>query len=187
MIALGFKFLPFQKPRECWAEPGHIYLEDNGRIIDCPSTIKESLPVQVNQFQSTSAMWVLYNPDRTVMYVGNKFGTYTGVRLSDGVLLSCGSWNKPFREWDVCGYIDDNAILIDVHDKRTLVMPIGGDTFVLHNPIYGWDTLQGEMYRIQASPHVPIVFCERGLISFERDGTWVSTPEARGPSAPLQL
>lgn len=184
---MGFKFVPFQKPRECWAEPGHIYLKDNGRIIDCASSIKESLPVQTNQFTSETAMWVLYSYDRSRMFVGNNYGQYMEIRLSDGVMLSCGSWNKPYHEWETCGVYMDLSVVIDVTDKRTIVFPAGGETFVLHHPIQWWDADQAVIQASMSVPSVPIVWCERGLVNFERDGTWVSTPTARGPDAPLQL
>lgn len=182
---MGFKFVPFQKPRECWAEPEHIYVRDGNSILDCKCSIKEALPPQINPFVSDTAMWVLYTPDRSIMYVGNSYGQWQKVRLSDGVLLACGIWNKPYREWEPCGYVDDMGILINRTDHKTLVLPPHGDTFVLNEPVYYWDLMHAEYYSSQADPETPIVLTERGLVNFERDGTWVPTRPAQGTNAPL--
>ena len=182
---MGFKFVPFQKPRECWAEPGHIYVRDGSKVLDFQCSIKESLPPQVNAYTSDTAMWVLFSPDRTTLYVGNSYGLWQKVRLADNVLLGCGSWMKPYREWEACGYVDDMGVLIDRIDHKTLVLPHTGDTFVLHEPVYYWDMMHAELYASKADPGVPIVLTERGLVNFERDGTWIPTPDVKGPTTSL--
>ncbi len=184
---MGFKFVPFQKPLECWAEPGHIFVREADAVIDCKTSLNETLRPQVNSFTSETAMFVLYDDTRTYMYVGNQYGTYQKIRLSDGVLMACGSWVKPYREWEPCGYVDAMGCLISKYDHRTIVLPHDGSIFRLHEPCYYWDMMHAEYYSQQADPGVPIILTERGLVNFERDGTWVPTRLAEGPNAPLLL
>ncbi len=184
---MGFKFVPFQKPFECWVEPGHIYVREADTVHDCQTSLMEHLSPQTNNFSSETAMFVLYDDTHQYMVVGNKYNTYQRIRVADGILMSCGSWCKPYREWEPCGYVDDMGCFISLTDHRTIVLPHDGSTFRLHQPAYYWDMMHAEYYSQQADPGTPIILTERGLVNFERDGTWISKGPAEGPCAPLLL
>lgn len=182
---MGFKLVPFQKPYECWAEPGHIFMKDWHGVHDYPTTLQESIPVQVNKFTSDNAMWVLYKDG--LMFVGNKENTYQTIRIADGVLLACGSWNKPFHEWEPCGVVSGLECLVDIHDHRTIMHPHDGSVFVLKEPAYYFDMIQAAYCAETAEDDVPIVITERGLVDYVSDGTWFPSRAAQGPDAVLRV
>lgn len=174
---MGYKPVPFAQPLYCSAKPGHILLEwYDGSIIDCKSSITRDIPRQLNGFTSNFAMWALRFEG--TFYVGNSLGTYLQIRESDGVLVSCGSWDSTQAPtFEECGLDGHVACVLCRNDRRTIISPARNEVFRVREPIMTTFAEQSQIMGEFSDTTLPVVLTERGLVDFETDGTWIPTPE----------
>lgn len=173
---MGYKPVSFAQPLYCWASAGHICMEwYDGAVIRCPTGLPVDIPAQLNLFQSAHAVWALQKDG--IAYIGNTIGVYLGVRLSDGVLVSCGKWDpSPLPKFEDAGMDTGFMCQICTADMRTILSPARRSAFVLKSPVECVYAEAGAMYGSFNEVDTPVIITERGMVNFATDGTWVSPP-----------
>ena len=122
---MGFRYFGYGDCLECECDGKQIIVyRHNGEIDRFPTNLTTVLPRQQVYFKGVDIMWVMYDSDKSKMFVGRQDGTVSGYFVEDDLLMFYGRWTTPPRipVKDVGAYyIEDRThqVVLNGLDNRT--------------------------------------------------------------------
>jgi hypothetical protein len=143
-----------------------------GDVAEYTAPLNVVIPTQAFSFISNVVMFYLEH--KGVCYVGRRDGTFSGYRLSDDMLVRCGTWDPPAERQNVTIgiYNDDTGlpwtVFLDKTDLRTAYTERRNKIFVFNKPF----TKQAVIGGAFSGKNELYINTTEGRVDVNEDGRW---------------
>lgn len=93
---MGFRYFGYGDCLECECDGKEIIVyRHNGEIERFPTNLTLALPRQQTYFEGVGIMWVLYDENKSRMFIGRQDGSVSGYFTENDLLMFYGRWTVP--------------------------------------------------------------------------------------------
>ena len=181
---MAFKPHSLSPPLLCRCDGEKLYVcAVTGDVEVYTANLGVEIEEQCNYFTSKYLRFVLERDG--VAYIGRYDGTWSAIRVSDGLLLKMGTWytvpkvDLTLVGTHVCPDIGSSKVYLDKNNRHLLYTSRGYKAFVLKSPLQDsmlFTACVGEVVANHPGLHI---ITREGVLNEDTAGTWFVSPVSR--------